>query len=59
MFVFMRLVYHGDFREPGEARADRTTSERAQLQHVWFRSRAKRAAWCRGINGVSVEMRAN
>jgi hypothetical protein len=34
MFVFMTLVYHGDFREPGEAHADRATKERQTLRHA-------------------------
>jgi len=33
MFVFMMLVYHDDFREPGAASAARTENARATVRH--------------------------
>jgi len=32
MFVFMLLVYHGDFREPGEAHAGSMNGEQPTLR---------------------------
>jgi hypothetical protein len=34
MFVFMMLVYHGDFREPGDTHAGRTKNEPAKLRRA-------------------------
>jgi hypothetical protein len=58
MFVFMMLVYHGEFREPGEAHAGRARKERAMLRHAGFISRANRAARRQDVTGVGVEMPA-
>jgi hypothetical protein len=57
MFVFMMLVYHGDFREPGKASAGRTENGRATVRHASFLSRANRAARPQGIAGVCIETR--